>query len=46
MATPAKNWKLEWEEQSKYARKLAKRANQRMPRLEILYEKQNSKKKT
>lgn len=34
MATPAKNWKLEWEEQAKYARKLAKRANQRLLRLE------------
>ena len=34
MATPKKDWKSEWEEISKVSRKLAKRANQRLVRLE------------
>lgn len=34
MATPKKDWKKEWEAVSKESRKLAKRANQRMVRLE------------
>ena len=34
MATPRKDWKKEWEETAKLSRKLAKRANQRMKRLE------------
>lgn len=35
MATPRKDWKKEWEAVSKESRKLAKRANQRLVRLEI-----------
>ena len=34
MATPKKDWKKEWEAVSKESRKLAKRANQRLVRLE------------
>ena len=34
MATPKKDWKTEWEQTAAKARKLAKRANQRMVRLE------------
>lgn len=34
MATPRKDWKKEWEQTAAKARKLAKRANQRMKRLE------------
>lgn len=34
MATPKKDWKREWEQTAAKARKLAKRANQRMLRLE------------
>ena len=34
MATPQKDWKTEWEAISKQSRKLAKRANQRLVRLE------------
>lgn len=34
MATPKKDWKKEWEAISKESRKLAKRANQRLVRLE------------
>lgn len=34
MATPRKDWKKEWEQTAARARKLAKRANQRMVRLE------------
>lgn len=34
MATPRKNWKEEWEKVSAESRKLAKRANQRLVRLE------------
>lgn len=34
MATPKKDWKREWEQTAAKARKLAKRANQRMVRLE------------
>lgn len=34
MATPRKDWKKEWEQTAAKARKLAKRANQRMVRLE------------
>ncbi len=34
MATPKKDWKKEWEQTAAKARKLAKRANQRMLRLE------------
>ena len=34
MATPKKDWKSEWEAISKESRTLAKRANQRMVRLE------------
>ena len=34
MATPQKDWKQEWEVISKISRKLAKRANQRLVRLE------------
>ena len=34
MATPKKNWQREWETTAAKARKLAKRANQRMKRLE------------
>lgn len=34
MATPRKDWKKEWEAVSKESRKLAKRANQRLVRLE------------
>ena len=34
MATPRKDWQKEWERVQKQARKLAKRANQRMVRLE------------
>lgn len=34
MATPRKDWKREWEQTAAKARKLAKRANQRMVRLE------------
>lgn len=34
MATPKKDWKAEWETISKVSRKLAKRANQRLVRLE------------
>lgn len=34
MATPRKDWKTEWEQTAAKARKLAKRANQRMVRLE------------
>ena len=34
MATPRKDWKAEWEAVQKESRKLAKRANQRMVRLE------------
>ena len=34
MATPQKDWKAEWEKIQKESRKLAKRANQRMVRLE------------
>ena len=34
MATPSRNWKKEWETLSKESRKLAKRANQRLVRLE------------
>lgn len=34
MATPRKNWKAEWEAIQKESRKLAKRANQRLVRLE------------
>ena len=34
MATPRKDWKAEWEKTAKESRKLAKRANQRMVRLE------------
>ena len=34
MATPRKDWKTEWEQTAAKARKLAKRANQRMLRLE------------
>ena len=34
MATPRKDWKKEWETTAAKARKLAKRANQRMKRLE------------
>ena len=34
MATPSRNWKQEWETLSKESRRLAKRANQRLVRLE------------
>lgn len=34
MATPKKDWKAEWEATAKLSRKLAKRANQRLKRLE------------
>ena len=34
MATPRKDWKKEWEQTAAKARKLAKRANQRMVRIE------------
>ena len=34
MATPMKDWKTEWEQLATEARKLAKRANQRMVRIE------------
>ena len=34
MATKKKDWKAEWEAVSKESRKLAKRANQRLVRLE------------
>lgn len=34
MATPQKDWKTEWEAISKQSRKLAKRANQRLVRIE------------
>ena len=34
MATPRKDWKAEWEKKAALSRKLAKRANQRMVRLE------------
>lgn len=39
MATPRKDWKKEWEKTAAKARKLAKRANQRMVRLERYAEK-------
>ena len=39
MATPKKDWKREWEQTAAKARKLAKRANQRMVRLERYAEK-------
>ena len=40
MATPKKDWKKEWEEVSKESRKLAKRANQRLFRLEMYAERE------
>ena len=40
MATPKKNWQKEWEEVARESRKLAKRANQRMVRLERYAERQ------
>lgn len=40
MATPRKDWKKEWEEVSKESRKLAKRANQRLKRLETYAERE------
>ncbi len=40
MATPRKDWKTEWEQLATEARMLAKRANQRMVRLERYSERQ------
>ena len=40
MATPKKDWKKEWEAVSKESRKLAKRANQRLVRLELYAERE------
>ena len=40
MATPRKDWKKEWEAVSKESRKLAKRANQRLVRLEMYAERE------
>ena len=40
MATPRKDWKKEWEAVSKESRKLAKRANQRLKRLETYAERE------
>lgn len=40
MATPRKDWKAEWEKKAALSRKLAKRANQRMVRLERYSERQ------
>ena len=40
MATPRKDWKTEWEQLATEARMLAKRANQRMKRIEIYSERQ------
>lgn len=40
MATPKKDWKKEWEAVSKESRKLAKRANQRLVRLEMYAERE------
>ena len=40
MSTPKKDWKKEWEEVSKESRKLAKRANQRLVRLEMYAERE------
>ena len=40
MATPRKDWKKEWEAVQKESRKLAKRANQRLVRLERYSEKE------
>lgn len=40
MATPKKDWKKEWEAVQKESRKLAKRANQRLLRLEMYAERE------